>query len=107
MIPTIARIIRGTLNPRSTARKTPSLKDIQVIRNALLQSVEDCDSAPAQRLRHKIAATQTAKELWMLRNDAYQLISQQHSQSAAAARINDLISAFEGWLEPSQLVRIK
>jgi hypothetical protein len=107
LIPTIARIIRGTLSPRSTARKTPSLKDIQVIRNALLQSVEDCDSAPAQRLRHKIAATQTAKELWMLRNDAYQLISQQHSQSAASARINDLISAFEGWLETSQLVRIK
>jgi hypothetical protein len=43
----------------------------------------------------------------MLRNDAYQLISQQHNQTAAAARINDLISAFEGWLEPSQLVRIK
>lgn len=107
MIPTIARIIRGTLKPRSAVRKTPTLKDIQVIRNALLKCVADCDSAPAQRLRHKIAHTLTAKELWMLRNDAYQLISQQHDQTAAAARINDLISAFEGWLEPNQLVRIK
>ena len=107
MIPTIAKIIKGTLSPRSNARKTPTLKDLQVIRNALLQCVEDCDSAPAQRLRHKIDHTQTAKELWMLRNDAYQLISQQTSQAIAAERINNLISAFEGWLEPRQLVRIK
>lgn len=107
MILTIVRIIRGTFKPRSTSRKAPSLAELQNIRNALLRCVEDCDSAPALRLRHKIAQTQTAKELWMLRNDAFQLISQQHSQAAAAERINGLLSVFEGWLDPGQLVRIK
>ena len=52
-------------------------------------------------------AVEGASSRTMLRNDAYQLISQQHNQTAAANRINDLMSAFEGWLEPSQLVRIK
>lgn len=43
----------------------------------------------------------------MLRNDAYQLISHQHSQNVAAERINALIAVFEGWVEPRQLVRIR
>lgn len=107
MIPTIARIIKGTLKPRSNARKVPTLKELQVIRHAFLSCLDDCDSAASHRLRQKIAHTHSPQELWMLRNDAYQLISQQHDQSAAAERINGLISAFEGWLEPGQLVRIK
>lgn len=49
----------------------------------------------------------TPQELWLLRNDAYQLISQRHNQSVAAERINRLIQYFEGWLEPKQLIRIK
>ena len=107
MIPTIARFIRGSLKPRAPGRKTPHLKDLQAIRVALLRCIEDCDSVPARRLNHKIIQAQTVQELWLLRNDAYQLISQQTSQTVAAARINALISSFEGWLEPRQLVRIK
>ena len=107
MIPTIARFIRGSLKPRASGHKTPSLKDLQSIRKALLECIDDCESVPANRLRHKIIHAQTPQELWMLRNDAYQLISQQTSQTIAAERINKLISFFEGWLEPRQLVRIK
>ena len=59
------------------------------------------------RLRSKIDQARTAQELWMLRNDAFQIISQQHDQSVAAERINALITHFDGWLEPRQLVRIK
>lgn len=107
MIPTIARFFRGSLKPRASGHKTPSLKDLQSIRRALLQCIEDCESVSANRLRHKIIHSQTPQELWLLRNDAYQLISQQTSQTIAAERINNLISAFEGWVEPRQLVRIK
>lgn len=107
MIPTLTRLFKSKLAPRKPANATASLKDLQSIRAALLQCMDDCDSAQAQRLRHKIVQTKTAQELWMLRNDAYQLISQQTSQAVAAERINNLISAFEGWLEPRQLVRIK
>lgn len=92
---------------RKSASNKASLKDLQYIRTALLQCMDDCDSVQAQRLRHKITQAKTAQDLWMLRNDAYQLISQQTSQAVAAERINNLMSAFEGWLEPRQLVRIK
>jgi len=107
LIPTIARFIRGSLNPRAPGRKAASLKDLQSIRKALLDCIDDCESVPANRLRHKIIHSQTPQELWLLRNDAYQLISQQTSQTVAAERINNLIGFFDGWLEPRQLVRIR
>ncbi|RZL07720.1 MAG: hypothetical protein EOP40_15150 [Rubrivivax sp.] len=78
-----------------------------MIRNQLMRSIADCTAQTAQRLRSKIEQARTAQELWMLRNDAFQLISQQHNQSIAAERINALIQCFEGWLEPKQLVLIK
>ncbi len=107
LIPTLTRLFKGKMAQRKPANATASLKDLQSIRAALLHCMDDCDSVQAQRLRHKIVQTKTAQELWMLRNDAYQLISQQTSQTIAAERINNLISVFEGWLEPRQLVRIK
>ena len=108
MIPTLTRLIRGKIAPgKKPVQSSPGPKDIQSIRAALLQCMEDCESVPAQRLRHKIAQTKTAQELWLLRNDAYQLISQQTSQNVAAHRINDLMAVFDGFIEPRQLVRIK
>lgn len=108
MIATLTRLIHGTLKSRTTRRRrTPSIKELQAIRIALLDCVQDCESVTAQRLRHKIMHAQTVQELWLLRNDAFQLISQQTSQAVAAERINALIANFEGWLDPRQLVRIK
>lgn len=107
MIPKLARLIKGKLVPHKAVRGTPSLKDIQVIRTALLQCMADCDGLPAHRLRHKIEHTNTAQDLWLLRNDAYQLISQQTSQAVAAERINALITVFDGWVDARQLVRIR
>jgi hypothetical protein len=107
VIANFARFIKGSLKPRAPGRRPPSLKDLQSIQTALLQCITDCDNVPAQRLRHKIEQAKSAQELWLLRNDAYQLISQQTSQTVAAERINALITHFDGWLEPRQLVRIK
>lgn len=107
MIPTLTRLFKSKMAPRKPVKSTPSLKDILAIRSALLQCVADCDGVPVFRLRHKIEHTQTPQELWMLRNDAYQLISHQHSQNVAAERINALIAVFDGWVEPRQLVRIR
>lgn len=107
MIQAITRIFRVAFTPRHQARKPASLKDLASIRSALLLSLEDCASLGAERLRTKVTHAKTPQELWMLRNDAYQLISQQHNQSIAAERINDMIRFFEGWLDPKQIVRIK
>ncbi|MCW5671267.1 MAG: hypothetical protein KIT86_16545 [Hydrogenophaga sp.] len=95
------------LASRPRATRSPSLKDLARIRLQLERSIADCTGTPATRLRKQIDQAQTPQELWLLRNDAYQLISQRHDQSVAAERINQLIQCFEGWLEPKQLIRIK
>jgi hypothetical protein len=91
---------------RPPGRSAPSLKELLAIRQALLESIRDCDSPASQRLRHKVGHTQTPQDLWMLRNDAYQIIAQRHNQTVAAERINALIEHFAGWVDPKQLVRI-
>ena len=97
----------AALAPHQRPPRSASLKDLATIRHQLMRSVADCTTQTAQRLRDRIDDARTAQELWLLRNDAFQLISQQHDQSIAADRINALIQCFEGWLEPRQLVRIK
>lgn len=106
MISSLARILGVNMAPHQRPPRTASLKDLAKIRHQLMRSVADCSNQSAQRLRTKIDQARSAQELWLLRNDAYLLISQQHDQSVAAERINALIQCFEGWLEPKQLMRI-
>lgn len=106
LISALTRMIRVNLAPRQRVHRKPSLKDLAQIRRQLARSIEDCTSESANRLRKQIEQARTPQELWLLRNDAYQQISQQHDQSIAADRINRLIQHFEGWLDPRQLVRI-
>lgn len=103
----IARLTRLFKKPRAPGLRHASLQDMQTIRSALLQCVTDCDGMRAVRLRHQIESAKSAQELWLLRNDAYQLVSQRHSQAVAAERINALIHCFEGILDARQLVRIR
>lgn len=107
VITSIARWLGTSFDARKRSAQKATLKDLASIRRPLLRSIEDCLDQQALRLRKKIESARTPQELWMLRNDAFQVISQQHDQSVAAERINALIQSFEGWLEPKQLVRIK
>ena len=107
MIQQFGKLIGRSLMKRRKAPKVATLKDLQVIRTAMLKCMEDCDGLQAQRLHLKITSAASPQDLWMLRNDTYQVISQQYSQTAAAERINQLMDAFEGWVEPRQLVKIR
>jgi predicted component of viral defense system (DUF524 family) len=107
LITTIARLFRVGPSSLSKPRKNPSIKELVAIREALQSCVLDCDSSATLRLRLKIDRAQTPQELWLLRNDAYQVISQRHDQTVAAERINALIVRFQGWVDAKQLVRIK
>ncbi len=107
MITSLARIFGVNMASHQRSPRTASLKDLARIRHQLMRCVADCTSQTAQRLRSKIEQARSAQELWLLRNDAFQVISQQHNQSVAAERIDALIHCFEGWLEPKQLVRIQ
>jgi hypothetical protein len=108
LIAALARLFRyGQSSSQPRSRKTPSIKELIAIRVALQACLLDCDSSATQRLNQKIDRTQTPQELWLLRNDAYQIISQRHDQTVAAERINALIVRFQGWVDSKQLVRIK
>ncbi len=107
LITSLARWLGVSFAPHKRSAHRATLKDLEDIRRPLLSAIEDCIDQQALRLRTQIESARTPQELWMLRNDAFQLISQQHDQSVAAERINALIQCFEGWLEPKQLVRIK
>jgi hypothetical protein len=107
MIQRIGKFLKRSFAARGKSPKVATLKDLQIIRNAMLACVNDCDGLQAQRLQLKINSAASAQDLWLLRNDAYQVISQKHSQTAAADRINQLMHAFEGWVESRQLVKIR
>lgn len=107
MIPTLTRLFRGALLTHAQKRRTPSLQELATIRAALLLCLDGCDDLVTARLQTKIAQARSPQELWLLRNDAYLLISQLHNQSLAAERINGILPVFQGWLEPRQIVRIK
>lgn len=102
----LARLLGLGAEPRHKPR-TPRLRDLMAIRQHLMFTIEDCMSVPAHRLRRQIEQARTPQELWLLRNDAFQLISQQHDQRTAAQRIDALIKVFEGWLDPKQLARVR
>ncbi len=106
MIPTLTRLLKGSLKSGTSGRRHPGLQDLQAIRVALLRCIDDCDNVQTLRLRHKIESAKSVQELWLLRNDAYQLVSQRHTQTVAAERINALVGLFQGWVDPRQLTRI-
>ena len=107
MIHRIGSFLKKSLGARKQRTKAPTLHDLHGIRTALLSCIKDCEDMQAKRLHLKINAAASAQDLWLLRNDAYQVISQQHNQAVAAERINQLLATFDGWVDPRQLAKIR
>lgn len=80
----------------SPAARPAGLADIQRMRNALLETVQDCRSVPALRLHGHIARAATPRDLWALRADAHDVIARHHCQTIAAERIRRLAPLLEG-----------
>lgn len=76
---------------------------LDTLRIGLLDAFHDCGGARSERVRLKLAAARTARDLWLLRGEVFQVIADHHCQSIARDRINALLPAFEGWL-PARLL---
>ena len=96
----------GTSVTSSSNQLAQKRRDIEPLRNSLHEDMHDCTDIRAQRMTYKINMARTPSELWLLRSDLHQCISQVHSQGVAAERINALIPAFESWLPATKLRRI-
>jgi hypothetical protein len=95
MPPTLVRLLRAFRRRPSTHPAPARLADIQQARHQMLQSVHDCHDEAASRLRSRIQSARSHKELWMLRSEAYRVISLHHCQSVAVERIDLLMHVFE------------
>ena len=75
-------------------------------RMEFLAVLADIDSEDAERLRGRIGATHSLRELWHLRPDVYRVVGVSHRQSEAETRVALLNSHFStraahlqfGWL---------
>ena len=96
----------GTSVTSSSHQLAQKLRGIEPLRNSLHEAMHARTDISAQRMTHKINMARTPAELWLLRSDLHQCISQVHSHGVAAERINALIPAFEGRLPATKLRRI-
>lgn len=79
---------------------------LDTLRTQMLASLRDCQGPLCERMRWRIDAAHSAHDLWLLRSEVFQLVAGQHCQAEAAARINGLLPAFEGWVPARMLTRI-
>ena len=93
--------LSGHSEPAKPARLTVSQVKLTV--ELCFQEIEGMQ---ADRLRIKVRLSKDVQELWMLRSDIHQLLSQHFNQSEASHRINNLLPCFVGWIPERQLIRI-
>lgn len=79
---------------------------VDQIKQQLRALLVDCNDKRAQRVSYRISGAVSADELWQIRSELHQCISQLHSQTEAARRINSLLPSFNGWVPARQLVQI-
>jgi hypothetical protein len=102
MPPCISRLLRSLRRTRPARR----LSDLHAARSALLAAIDDCQGLKAEQLKLKLDRARHHRDLWMLRSDAYRLISLQHCQAIADERMRELLHLFEGWVTPTELSRV-
>jgi len=67
--------------------------------------LHDCETT-RDRVVCKIQSARTPADLWDLRCEVHQCISQAHSQAEASRRINSLVNVFAGWVPAHKLTQI-
>ena len=77
--------------------------DLTRIRSAMLERVIDCEIKTVRRIRVQLAGATSAVQLWLLRSEVYQAVSEQFGQAEATARIDSLRPLFRGFLPSKQL----
>lgn len=80
-----------------------SASDLTRIRSAMLEHMLDCDTKTVRRVRVQMEGATTALQLWMLRSEVYQAVSERFGQREASRRVADLAPLFRGLLPDAQL----
>ena len=88
---------------RLSGQRRADSADLTRIRHAMLERVLDCELKTVRRIRMQLADATSAVQLWLLRSEIYQAISEQFGQAEAALRVESLRPLFQGFLPAKQL----
>ena len=88
---------------RLSGQRVADSADLTRIRAAMLERVIDCELKTVRRIRMQLAGATSAMQLWLLRSELYQALSEQFGQAEAAARVDTLRPLFQGFLPSKQL----
>ncbi|MDO5623267.1 MAG: hypothetical protein Q4G71_01085 [Pseudomonadota bacterium] len=93
-----------SLHKRMTGARAATVAELAQIRTAMLEHMLDCDIKTVRRVRLQMESATTALQLWMLRSEVYQAVSEQFGQHEAAQRVARLGPLFRG-LVPQRKLR--
>lgn len=97
---------RKWLSSQAGELAEPGELELSEVRAAVLGTLQDCNGPACERMRWRLQAAQSPQDLWLLRSEIFSMVSAQHCQAEAAARINALLPAFEPYLPARMLTKI-
>ena len=84
----------------------PAPHQLQAVRADFLSTVSDIDGIEADRLRDRLALTQSLRELWHLRSEVYRVVAVARSQGLAEQRLGLLNRHFPTRTPKSQFATL-
>ncbi|MDO5692120.1 MAG: hypothetical protein Q4G70_06535 [Pseudomonadota bacterium] len=105
MLEAFKPLIRAVLNMgrRFSGTRTATVSELARIRRIMSEQVLDCEVRVARRVRAHLDGASSAMQLWLLRAEIYQAVSDQFGQQEAMRRVERLAPLFEGLLPANQL----
>lgn len=91
--------------PRESTPEPPVVL-LDQMRLQLHAALHGCDGPATERVRWHIDQAYTPQDLWLLRGEIYQMVSDQFCQAEAVRRINALLPVFSGTVPGRMLARI-
>jgi hypothetical protein len=72
----------------------PPEAGVEVMRVQLLAALDDCHGPECDRLRWRLHTAERPQELWLLRDQILQVLTDQHCLALARERVEALLPAF-------------
>ena len=83
----------------------PPEAGVEAVRRQLLAVLDDCQGMDCDRLRWRLHTAERPQELWLLRDQVFEVVVSQHCLAQARERIDGLLGAFRSVLPASMCSR--
>ncbi|HPK33630.1 hypothetical protein [Ottowia sp.] len=100
----LVQFTRRMLEGMQTRQPAPPLDEM---RSALIEQVIDCDPKQTRHVRLGVKTARSVQQLWLLRSEVYQVVSNEFGQHEAERRISDLAPMFERFVSGPRRARAR